>query len=361
MPLQRSTTVISNNITLTAGGGTTTTSSVDCTTGATKTVYIILTNGATGPAVAASAKVQASADNSNWYDFSTYTGGVGNNQVVSYCFNVPLAFAYIRIIWTAGSTGSSITARAELTQVAERSESLTDSLNNLIHVGDNTYTSARMFTPNLESGPVALFDQTVNQAGVSQQNKLFPNTIAITGGLPTIASGTVATLTNSSNVCGAVFSPHPAWGAVMLDIASVGATSGKTLTIEIGRLAASGALTQVLASVTYTTGSSTIGATTTNILTGAGGHSSVTWRLFDTTVITTYNSLGTVIQGISGSSGNGSSQLVLNCNNIPYYYVVITALDASFSEILSVITPTTFPGQVNGIASVMAQGFFGGV
>jgi hypothetical protein len=193
---------------------------------------------------------------------------------------------------------------------------------------------------NLQASPQTLFDATTNQAGVSQLGALFPTTIAITTGLPTVGSGSSTTLTNSSNVCGAVFSGATTWGSALLQIAGVTGTAGETITVEIGRVPASGAMAEALASVVFTASSLTIGATTTNIFTGATGHSSVTWRLFDVTTITSYSHVGDVLQAVGGTSGV-PSQLLINTSAEAFYYVVITALNAAWTEVLCAITPTT--------------------
>jgi len=143
MAWTKTTAVISNNISLTAGGGPTTSSSQDTTTTGVKHIYLKLTNGATGPAVPASATVQSSADNSNFYDFYTFTGGTGNNEVKSISFQLMAPVQYIRVVWTHGSTGSAITARAEISQVSEWANSLTGSSATSNACADNSNTSLR--------------------------------------------------------------------------------------------------------------------------------------------------------------------------------------------------------------------------
>jgi hypothetical protein len=195
---------------------------------------------------------------------------------------------------------------------------------------------------NLQASPITLFDAASNQAGATQQGFLFPHTVAITTGLPTIGSGTGNTLTNSSNVCGSVFSGLTSWAGALMQFAGVGGTGGaSTITVEIGRLCASGAMAEALASVVLTASSTlTIGPTTVNPLTGATGHSNVTWVLFDVTSITNYSQLGDVLQAVGGIAGQ-PSVLNINVSSESYYYVVITALSAAWSEVLCAITPTT--------------------
>jgi hypothetical protein len=194
---------------------------------------------------------------------------------------------------------------------------------------------------NLQAAPITLFDATTNQAGVSQLGQLFPHTVAITTGLPTIGSGNSTTLTDSSHTCGAVFSGTTSWASALMQFATVGGSAGSSqMTVEIGRVPAAGAMAEALASVTLTTSSLTIGPTTTNPFTGATGHSSVTWVLFDVTSITSYSQIGDVLQAVGGYSGV-PSQLNINVSAESYYYVVITSLAGAYTEILCAITPTT--------------------
>jgi len=190
--------------------------------------------------------------------------------------------------------------------------------------------------------PVTLFDALANQAGTTQLGLLFPTTIAIAaGGLPALGSGKSVNLTNAGNICGAIFAPDPRWDSVLLDFAGVGTDAGDLLTIEIGRLKAPGAVPDVLASVVLTTsGIAALGPTAVNPFTGLA-HASVTYLFFDATAITAYSALGDLLQAVSGTSGNGLSQLLLNVHAEAYYYVLITALDAAFSEVLAAMTPVS--------------------
>lgn len=181
------------------------------------------------------------------------------------------------------------------------------------------------------------------QTGSTQMGKLFPTTIAIAApvvpvtanaqGLPLVGGHAgKLNITNGGNVCGGVFTPL-AGGPLLLDFACTGASNGVTLTVEIGRIVASGAIAQVLASVVLTTSTLTISATTVDPFTGFT-RASTTWRFFDTTVITAYSAIGDVLQSVSGSSGKGPSQLLLNNSSGNWFYAQITALDASITEVL---------------------------
>lgn len=164
MAWTKTTAVISNNISLTAGGGPTTSSSQDTTTTGVKHIYLKITNGATGPAVAASALVQSSADNSNFYDFYTFTGGTGNNEVKSVSFQLMAPIQYIRVVWTHGTTGSAITARAEVSQISEWANSLTGSGATSNQCADASNTSLRT---NLYNEVATSFAQAQTSVGTS--------------------------------------------------------------------------------------------------------------------------------------------------------------------------------------------------
>lgn len=223
---------------------------------------------------------------------------------------------------TAGGGTISVAGQYNLTKPV-----LTDGATGPLELG--THGDLLVTMRNLLTGPSLLFDQLANQAGTTQSAKLFPTTIAIAGGaLPAKNSGTVGitALTQGGNTVGAVLSPRDVWGSVLLDIAGVGAIAGKTVTLEIGRIKASGGIPDVLASVVLTTSGTTLGPTAINPFTGAA-HSSQTWDFFDAVTITALSPLADVLVSVSGVSGNGPAQLRLNVHDSSYYYVLITALD----------------------------------
>jgi hypothetical protein len=198
-----------------------------------------------------------------------------------------------------------------------------------------------VLSPGLQNAPITLFDQTTNQAGTTQSALFFPTTVALSAALPAVGSGNVVTITNSSNICGAIFAPKVGWDSVLLDLIGVGGLSTNTITIEIGRLKASVAVADVLASAILSGSTTTLGATTVNPLTGATGHSSVTWRFIDAITLTTKTNLAEVLIGINGVVSLGPSQMRIQCHDAAYYYVLITALHANWTEILSTITPVS--------------------
>lgn len=184
--------------------------------------------------------------------------------------------------------------------------------------------------------PTQLFDMTTRQAGVTQKGLIFPTTVACT--LPAAGYGAVANITNSSNVCGGVFAPKPTWSSVLLDLAVVGQNAADTTTIEIGRIKASGAVAEVLASVVLTASATTL-AVSVDPFTGAA-HSAVTWRFPDVVTITANANLGQVLTELGGTNTN-LAQLVLNCAEAQFYYVVITAFSdgSRTSELIVDMTP----------------------
>ncbi len=197
--------------------------------------------------------------------------------------------------------------------------------------------------PNIEAtgsfAPAQLFDMTTRQAGTTQKGLIFPTTIACT--LPALGTGAVANITNSSNVCGGAFAPDQRWDSVFLDFAAQGQNAADTITVEIGRIKKSTGIAELLASVVLTASSTTL-AVSVDPFTGAA-HAAATWRFFDVTAITSYSGLGDVLQALGGTSGN-LSQLKLNCHDVAFYYVQITAFadgGTRTTEVICDITPTS--------------------
>jgi len=92
-------TVLDNNVTLTAGAGDHTSSVWTLDDGYGGQLNIKVTNGATGPTVAAQAQVWASPDNSNYYKFGgALVATLGNNIVSSWSIPIPIGVEYCKII-----------------------------------------------------------------------------------------------------------------------------------------------------------------------------------------------------------------------------------------------------------------------
>lgn len=104
--------------TLTADAGDTTSSSVNLTDGYGASLNIRLTNGGTGPTVAAQVQIEVSADNSGWFDFGgPLVGSTGNSAVSEWGgIEIPIGVQYIRLV--AGSnTGENVTVDADISEV----------------------------------------------------------------------------------------------------------------------------------------------------------------------------------------------------------------------------------------------------
>lgn len=109
--------VFHNNATLTAGAGDTTATAVDITDSDEAAVSIKITNGATGPTVAAQCQIQTSPDNSNWYNFGgPLQGGVANSGVYSWSgIRLPPGTCYARTV-SGSNAGQNVTIRAEIVE-----------------------------------------------------------------------------------------------------------------------------------------------------------------------------------------------------------------------------------------------------
>lgn len=111
-------TAIYNGKSLTAGAGDNTSSVVTLDDGYGAGLHIKLTNGATGPTVAAQVQIQVSGDNSEWYDFGgPLVGGTGNSQVVAWGgIEVPIGVEFLRLV-SGSNTGQAVTVDADISEV----------------------------------------------------------------------------------------------------------------------------------------------------------------------------------------------------------------------------------------------------
>jgi hypothetical protein len=103
-----------------AAGATTTGTALDLTTKYGGLAQLTITNGATGPTVGCDAILEASVDNSTWYELGRATHGTSNNLAATYNFDVPPAVMHLRSKFT-GNTGQAVTVVAvfhELTNAA---------------------------------------------------------------------------------------------------------------------------------------------------------------------------------------------------------------------------------------------------
>ncbi len=110
-------TAIWNGQTLTAGAGDVTSSAVDLTDGYGATIGIKITNGGTGPTIAAQVQVQFSQDNSEWYDLGgPIKGTTGNSEVVSWPVTIDIGMEYVRLVG-GSNTGQNVTVEADISEV----------------------------------------------------------------------------------------------------------------------------------------------------------------------------------------------------------------------------------------------------
>lgn len=110
-------TVLDNNVTLTASAGDHTSSVWDLADGYGGELHIKITNGATGPTVAAQAQIWVSPDNSNWYKLGgALIAQLGNAVVTSWSILVPIGIKYLEVI-SGSNTGQNVTIRVEGAEV----------------------------------------------------------------------------------------------------------------------------------------------------------------------------------------------------------------------------------------------------
>jgi len=122
MAITKSRTSIWSGQTLTAGAGSTTSSVVDLSAGYGSLVNIKLTNGASGPTVAAQVQVVVANDyNAGSPTLLTnfggaFVGGVANNGVYYCAIEIPIGVEAIELV--AGSnTGQNVTVDADISTV----------------------------------------------------------------------------------------------------------------------------------------------------------------------------------------------------------------------------------------------------
>ena len=105
--------------TLTAGAGNTTSASQNLSTGYGAQVDIRLTNGATGPTVAAQVQIQVANDSAGtlWTNFGgALVGSTSNSAVSQWSVEIPFAVAAVQLV--AGSnTGQNVTVDADISVV----------------------------------------------------------------------------------------------------------------------------------------------------------------------------------------------------------------------------------------------------
>ena len=110
-------TVHFNNVTLTAGAGDQTSATQDLLDGYGGCAFIRLTNGATGPTVAAQVQIQTDPTTPAGYDYGgALVGSTANNAVREWVIDIPIGVSYIAFV-AGGNTDQNVTCRAEVTEV----------------------------------------------------------------------------------------------------------------------------------------------------------------------------------------------------------------------------------------------------
>ena len=121
MAATKARTAIWTSQTLTASAGNTTSSPVDLSAGYGAMLNFDLTNGGTGPTVAAQIQVQVANDwNAGsptlWESLGTYIGSLTASAIASFSIEIPAGVAAVRLI--AGSnTGQNVTANADISNI----------------------------------------------------------------------------------------------------------------------------------------------------------------------------------------------------------------------------------------------------
>lgn len=116
MALTKTSTVITNDATMTAGAADVTNgSNTDLSTYYQATVLIRFTNGGTAPTVAPQCRVQMSTDSTaaNYIDIATVTGGLVNSGHTDFPVYIPDTAKNFQVI-SGANTGQNVTLRIVL-------------------------------------------------------------------------------------------------------------------------------------------------------------------------------------------------------------------------------------------------------
>lgn len=118
MALTKARTSLCSAQTLTAGAGDTTSAAQNISAAYGALLDITLTNGATGPTIAAQVRIQVSADTSGtlWVDLTTFVGGTANNGVYHCAVELPIGAQAFRTI-SGSNTGQNVTLNADYSLV----------------------------------------------------------------------------------------------------------------------------------------------------------------------------------------------------------------------------------------------------
>ena len=105
--------------TLTAGAGNTTSSAVDLSAGYGAQVDIQLTNGGTGPTIAAQVQIQVANDTGGtlWTNYGgPLVGSVTASAVTSWSIQLPIGVARVRLV-ASSNTVQNVTVDADISNV----------------------------------------------------------------------------------------------------------------------------------------------------------------------------------------------------------------------------------------------------
>lgn len=119
MALTKSRTSLYSAQTLTAGAANTNSAAQDNTGSYGTQLDIQLTNGATGPTIAAQVQVQVAADATGtlWVNYGgPLVGSVANNAVTSWSVELPIGVAGFRLV-SGSNTGQNVTLDADYSRV----------------------------------------------------------------------------------------------------------------------------------------------------------------------------------------------------------------------------------------------------
>lgn len=109
-------TVLVDNVAVVVGTPNTS-STWDLVDGYGGQLHIKITNGATGPTIAAQSQIWASPDSSNWYMFGgALVSTLGNAIVTSWSIPIPIGVKFLNVI-TGSNTGQNVTLRISGSEV----------------------------------------------------------------------------------------------------------------------------------------------------------------------------------------------------------------------------------------------------
>jgi len=117
MATTKAVTAMESGLTLTAGAGDDTGTAVTLDDGYGAQISLKITNGATGPTIAAQIQIQVSQDNTEYYDYGgPLVGSTTNSAVSSWSVEVPIGVEYIKTV-QGSNTGQNVTVDIDLSEV----------------------------------------------------------------------------------------------------------------------------------------------------------------------------------------------------------------------------------------------------